>query len=153
MANINELSTGDLEKLIDQVKKLPDALRQAVYSKGLDKGGEIIKEYVEGSIAAEGLIDTGQMLESIKVQKHDAYVEVLPTGTRDRTYKEGVSGGKKSRYRTGSRVRNAEVAFVQEYGTKKQPGTKFMSKAADGSVDDVTEAMATILDEVLEQIF
>lgn len=137
--------TADLEELVADISGLPEALRSEVHERGLDEAGRIIAEYQRGSLAAEGLIDTGELLESITIKKGKGYVDVYPNGKR----------------KNGSR--NEIVAHVLEVGRRPRPGkglfggvikeTEWMGKAAEAAADDVAAAVADIYDEVLERLW
>lgn len=129
------------------------ALGEAAES-ALKKAGERLSAELKSSIGRKGLVDTGQLKDSIKPSKVKAegsarYVEVYPHGTRKKTGKQ-----KKG-------VRNAEVGFVLEYGTSSTPAAHWMSDAFDDVEEEINgileqgigDALEDSLTEIIDEIF
>jgi hypothetical protein len=151
MARINVFDVTALEDVVKRIIALPEAVRKEVRSKGTKAAGEIVREYMRGSLAAkvyphrrngkkpkvwqDDLIDTKELSESLFVDPHDMFVEVYPKGTR-----------------AGSEKRNAEVGFMLEYGSSGFPAFKWISQAAEAAADDVAKAVAEQVDLVLSKL-
>ena len=148
MAQFNRYSTQDIDKLVVAVQRLPQELKSLMYEYGLERAGAIIKDHMETSILEKGLIDTGQLADSIVAEKHDTYVDVAPYG--DRRLKKSRDPKKEP-----TATRNAEVGFVQEYGAPRRhiPATYWMRDGAEASVDEVEVAVLSLYDEILEHLF
>ena len=71
----------------------------------------------------------------VKLKKGVRVIYVTPTGTRKR--------GKK-------RVRNAEIAFVNEYGKKRQKARPFIRTANEKSAEATTQAAMDVYDRFLK---
>lgn len=73
----------------------------------------------------------------VKVQRGGVRViYVYPQGTRTRG--------------RGKKTRNAEIAFVNEYGTRTQAGRPFIRQANEESAKRTTEAAAAVYDRFLQ---
>ncbi len=135
MAKFNMVGLEELEQEIARrAALLPDAAPEM-----LKAGTDILVEYQRGSIIEKGLIDTGDMFDSIragpvKEGRDGWYQEVWPQG-RDR-----------------NGTRNAEKGFILEYGTSRIEQTHWMSEANDAAKDEVVEAMRKVWLEYVERM-
>ena len=135
MAKFNMVGLEELEQEIARRGALlPDAAPEM-----LKAGTDILVEYQRGSIIEKGLIDTGDMFDSIragpvKEGRDGWYQEVWPQG-RDR-----------------NGTRNAEKGFILEYGTSRIEQTHWMSEANDAAKDEVVEAMRKVWLEYVERM-
>lgn len=89
---------------------------------------------------AYGLVRTGQMLRSIKAGKpkwaKGVRVQyITPTGSRRRGKTE---------------TRNAEIAFIAEYGKRNQKARPFMRDAIEAAGDSMEQAAAARYDAWLQ---
>ena len=80
---------------------------------------------------------TGVTLESIKRGK----VKTTKTGRVLHVYLQGVN-------KDGNR--NAEVAFINEFGKHGQPARPFIRDANEGSIDKAVDAAAEVYDKFLQ---
>ena len=88
---------------------------------------------------AYGVEDTGLTLRSIKkgkvkLHKGQRVLYITPTGTRRRGHK---------------RVRNAEIAFINEYGKKGQKARPFIRVGNERSAAPATQAAMAVYDRWL----
>lgn len=101
-------------------------------------GAEKVKSAWRSAVESHGLVDTGDMLESIGYKRNpkkvgdDISVEIYPQGTD----------------RKG--VRNAEKAFILHYGTSSRRGTRFVDDADRMSESDAIPAMEAVWGQFIE---
>lgn len=141
MARLQVSGIAELNKLLSD---LADDIQGEGIDKALIAGGELLAEFFVGATVAEGLVDTGQLRDSMAATKPEGspkYVDVYPQGTR--------SDGK----------RNAEVGAYMEYGVtripplKDVPATHWMSNAVDDTKEDVLDAMEASINETIDKHF
>lgn len=104
----------------------------------LKAGTGVLADYMRGSILEKGLIDSGDLADSIGAGKLQSgedgyYQEVSPHG-RDH---KGVS--------------NAKKGFIQEYGTTRIRSTHWMSEAAEAAEEEVVDAMRNVWNKYAER--
>lgn len=103
----------------------------------LQAGAEKVKAAWRTATEAHGLVDTGDMLESIGFKREpkrvgDVYsIDIYPQG-KDR-----------------KGVRNAEKAFILHYGTSSIKPTHFVDEADDLSEAEAVPAMVEIWEEYI----
>ena len=101
-------------------------------------GAEKVKSAWRSAVESHGLVDTGDMLESIGYARKtkeigDALsIDIYPQGTD----------------RKG--VRNAEKAFILHYGTSSRPGTRFVDDADRMSEAEAIPAMEAVWGQFIE---
>ena len=93
-----------------------------------------------------GVQDTGLTISKIKktkvkVKSGKRVIYIYPQGTRVRG--KGENG-------KPVRVRNAEIAFVNEYGTRRQAARPFVLQGNETSAEETTQAQATVYYRWLE---
>lgn len=98
-------------------------------------GSSALVDAQKRSCVSHKHVDTGDMLNSIKATKirrrdSDRYVDVYPAG-KDR-----------------KGVRNAEKAFITNYGTRSQQGTRWVQSANEGCADEVHEIMRSEMENI-----
>lgn len=121
----------DLEALAD----LPDDTMSGM----LRAGGEVIAQAHKSAIQSDGLVDSGQLRDSIKVSakvrrtSSARSVEIYPQGKRT----DGT--------------RNAEVGFIHEYGAPGRgiPAKQWMRKANEQAEDAACTAAEDVYDNYL----
>ena len=127
--------------------KMPGSV-EAIVGEAADgallEAGERLSEYYRGAISEHGLIDTGELMESIgpttvRVSaKEGRHLDVYPQGTR----KNGT--------------RNAAVGFYHEYGVKRSSprksvnATHWMSNALDDVEEEINEILKRGVAEAME---
>ena len=134
-----DLSYRGLDELIldmQAVAELPDE----VVDEMLNAQADIVVAAQKEQGRAMGVADTGLTLRSIKkgkvkLKKGVRVLYITPTGTRGR--------GK-------TRVRNAEIAFVNEYGKRGQKARPFIQLANEKSAQAATQAAAEVYDRFLK---
>ena len=110
----------------------------------LEAAGERLAEYFRGAIDMYGLVDTGELRESIKPtavkesEKAGRYLDVYPQGKR--------TDGE----------RNAAVGFYQEYGVTRAlprdsiPATHWMSNTVDDVADEIQDIIEQGVADAME---
>ncbi|NBI08647.1 hypothetical protein D1641_01255 [Colidextribacter sp. OB.20] len=142
MAKLSVSGIDDLMLSLEEIASIPDDVAAAM----LDAEAQVVEEYQLGSAATmlKGPYSTGQTALSIRRGKMKKgrdgarMVYVSPTGTNDRG------------------VRNAEVAFINEYGIPKskgrqaRPGRQFIRIANEKAADPAVAEAEKIYDEFLK---
>lgn len=124
---------------LEQLANMPDS----VISEMLDSQANILVEAQKQKARAYGVVDTGEMIDSItkgKLKKllDGQEVSVYPQGSRTR-----------GRYKK-STTRNAEIAFVNEYGKRGQMARPFVRDANAESEPEMEKSAFTIYDNYLK---
>lgn len=141
-------STG-LDKIIDDMEAMSQDTGELA-QRMLFVGAEEIKKAWKKAAEKKNVRLTGQLIESIGYPRKSKKVgsllslDIYPQGYS--TYTIEKNGKKVMRQIP---VRNAEVAFVNHYGTGKRPGTHFVDDADDLSGPMVEEACTKVYDEWL----
>lgn len=120
---------------MDELAELPDD----VLSEMLYAGAEIVTEAHRSKVQSIGLVETGQLRDSIsssskiKRTKNTRSVDIYPQGTRE----DGV--------------RNAEVGFIYEYGAPGRgiAARQWMRAANEQAEDAAGEAAEAVYDNYL----
>ena len=124
------------DELIEQMKKQSDLMDTAA-AEVLEAGAEVLVKSWQDAIKQYGLIDTGDMLNSVAPTK-----AVVTTGFKYiEVYPQGVD-------RKG--VRNATKAFVNHYGRGNRQATHFVDTAEKNAAGPAVEAMAEVWAKKLE---
>lgn len=96
--------------------------------------------------------------ETMGVRDPESNVHILDQLKRKKA-KQDKSGGHEditfsgSRQRGGSRTRNAEIAFINEYGKRGQPARPFIGQAMTQNAEKITEPAERILGDWIEKNF
>lgn len=131
------LDMSGMDEVIEQMKNM-QMLSSEVADEMLLAGAEVMKKSWQKSISRFGLIDTGDMLKSVGYPRkpkniNDARtIDVYPQG-KDR---DGV--------------RNAEKAFVLNYGRSNMDPTGFVDFAEEQAEAERDAAMKRIWDNFIE---
>lgn len=140
MARFEVRGFGDLIADIASLAKLPEEAMDDM----LHAEADVVEPAIKAKAEAYGVKDTGMTVESIKRGK----AKKSPDG---RTMLISPQGTRK---RGNTEVRNAEIAFINEYGrgTDKQiqPARPFMRDAVAESEDEAVEAAQKVYDEYLK---
>lgn len=131
MAKFNTVGFDDLEK---EFLKQSEVAAKAI-PKMLEAGAEVLVKAQKEEAKALKVENKGDLIRSIKATKVkqtdiDASITVAPTG------------------KNRSGVRNAEVGFVNEYGTSKQPARPWMETANIKSEEKVHQAMVKVWEDM-----
>lgn len=133
-----KMDTSGLQDIIRLLRKA-DAQTGKVAQEMVMAGAEEIKKGWQQAILAHGLVDSGQMLESVGYPKKPtvkngvAEIDVYPQGKDKRG------------------VRNAEKAFIQHYGSSRVKPTRFVDDAEEMSADAAVEAARTVFDKKMKE--
>ena len=134
-----ELSTQGLDGLIDDMTVLMELPDETVLEM-LTAEAEVVAAAQQSEAQSMGVYATGKTAGSIsydkklKVKGASRAIYVSPKGTRS----------------DGNKRRNAEVAFVNEYGKAGQPARPFINTANEKSADAAVEAAAGVYDKYLK---
>lgn len=125
-----------LELSMKEIAEIPDSVKDEM----LQAEAAVLVPVMRAKAQAYGLKDTGLMIDSIKPgkpkkTKTGRALYVTPQGKRRR--------GKQN-------TRNAEIAFIGEYGTKKIKARPFMRDAAAAAAEQVEQAAFGVYDAWLK---
>ncbi len=128
MARIEISGLVDVLNSMEKLAQIPDG----VINDMLNAQSEVVVKAQKKTGLRMGIHRTGVTLQSIKAgnvkrRRDGAYVDVYPQGTN----KDGN--------------RNAEVAFINEYGKRGQPARPFIRTANEESAAETTRAAEKIL--------
>lgn len=120
-----------LDELALSMEELAD-IPESVINEMLVAGAEVVEKAQLASGMAAGVNDTGMTLHSLKTEP--------PKGKKVKIKFEG------SRPNGNKTKRNAEVAFLNEYGvpSKGMPAKNWIQNANEAAADAMTEAEAEI---------
>lgn len=138
MGTFNWVGLDELELSLEELAKLPSGVQDEM----LRASADVVTEAQQRKADAYGIRDTGMMIESIGSGRPGPYpdgrkIDVWPKGTR--------RNGKKTK-------RNAEIAYIAEYGREKQPARPFMRDANEECASEATEAAGAVYDAWLRSI-
>lgn len=131
MAEFKAVGLDELALSLQEIAEIPEDIQGEM----LRAQGNIVAQAQRESAQRYGIQRTGTLIRSIKpgkvkLDKHGSRVlYVTPVGSR-------VRGGKKTT--------NAEIAFLNEYGTRGQRARPFMRDANERSAEAATQAAADI---------
>lgn len=131
MAEFKAIGLDELSLSLQEIAEIPEDIQDEM----LQAQGNIVARAQRESAQRYGIQRTGTLIRSIKpgkvkLDKHGSRVlYVTPVGSR-------VRGGKKTT--------NAEIAFLNEYGTRGQRARPFMRDANERSAEAATQAAADI---------
>lgn len=140
MAKVEFSGIDQLELSFAEVAKLPDEVVDAMLDARADVVVAAQRQAAERML--KGPYDTGETVRSIKKGKPklrdgQRVLYVTPTGSRKR--------GK------AKAVRNAEIAFINEYGTRKIPARNFIRTANESCADAAVAAEFEVYSRYLEE--
>lgn len=132
---------NDFEKLALEFGNLPGTLLAKAREELLPEAGRIMAEYQRGTIQQKGIVDTGQLRDSVRsrIPKEGDRVNVAPVGRRKPVGKKDVG------------ERNAAVAFIQHYTDGKGKG--WIDDANKAAEEDVFNLAERRLGEILDGWF
>lgn len=143
MAQFDSAGLDGLMMSLGELAALPDEVARDM----LIAEGEILKDAHVRKLRELGLVESGQLAESVAVSKRlhkgkdGPYILVAPQGTR------------KPRGKQKTGVRNAEVGFIQEFGAPKRriKPKQWMRVANEGAVSAAVDAAAQVYDKWLKR--
>ena len=139
MATLEALGFDSLEQVFREISEIP----WSVTEDALDAMAETAMPKIRGSG------------ESMGVRDPESEVHILDKLKRNKA-KQTDSGGYETvtfsgtRTRHGTRTRNAEIAFINEYGKRGQPARPFMARALDANQDAILGAAEQIVGDWIE---
>lgn len=136
MAEIGFEGLTELMLDLEDVANIP----QDVQDEMLSAQADVVAAAQKEKARAYGVADTGLLISSIKkgrpkTKKGVRVIYVTASGSRRR--------GKTT-------VRNAEIAFLNEYGTKHQRARPFIRDANEASAEAATAAAMQVYDKYLQ---
>ena len=134
MAEFDVSGLDDLMLSLQDVADLPETVQDAM----LDAQADVVLQSQQS--AAQAIADTGQTARSLRKSKPRTRKGV-------RSISITFAG---SRKRGETTPRNAEIAFVNEYGKKGVPARNFIRKANEQSAAASTQAAKEIYDQYLQ---
>ena len=142
MANFSVSGLDEFMLSMQQVAELPDEVIDDMLKAGADVAAEAQRK--EAAAVLRGPYATGETALSIEKGKvklrrdGSRVIYVTPTGTRKRG-KQKIS-----------KTRNAEIAYVNEYGTDSSQARGFIRKANEKCADETTTAEFMVYNRFLE---
>lgn len=133
MAEFDVSGLDDLMLSLQDIADLPETVQDAM----LNAQADVVLRAQQS--AAQAIADTGQTARSLRKSKPRTRKGV-------RSISITFAG---SRKRVNTTTRNAEIAFVNEYGKKGVPARNFIRKANEQSAAASTQAAAAVYDQYL----
>lgn len=143
--------TRGLDATIKQMKQLGEMTGDAA-DKMLVAGASEVKKAWKKAADIHKLRLTDQMRDSIGYPKKPRDVngvrtmDIYPQGVS--TYTETKKGKRVERKKA---IRNAEIAFINHYGTSRKPATHWVDTADDLAEEPTVEAMKAVWDEEMRK--
>ena len=134
MAEFDVSGLDDLMLSLQDVADLPETVQDAM----LDAQADVVLQAQQS--AAQAIAYTGQTARSLRKSRPRTRKGV-------RSISITFAG---SRKRGDTTTRNAEIAFVNEYGKKGVPARNFIRKANEQSAAASTQAAASVYDQYLQ---
>lgn len=132
----------ELTAAFDKISKVPEEVQM----KALTAMEEVAASKIKSSGEAYGVRDPDSpvhVLDSIKVNK--------PKKTDSGGYADVTFSG--TRTRNGKQYRQAEIAFINEYGKTNQQARPFVGEAMNKNADAIAEAGAKVILDWTENNF
>lgn len=124
------------DELVADLKKNAELLDSAA-PEMLQAGAAVVADAWRDAIQSHGLIDTGDMLDS-----------VAPSNLVNSSTEKKIAVYPQGRDRKG--IRNAEKAFINHYGASRRKATHFVDDAETKAEGPAVEAMAAVWYNKLE---
>lgn len=143
-------STDGLDDLINDLKVMGE-LSGEMAEEMLLAGAEEVKQAWRKAAKMHKHLLTEQMFNSIdysrkpKLVSDMKIIDIYPQGMSTYT----ISNGKK--YARQDPVRNAEIAFIKNYGTSKHPGSHWVDTADELSAEPVEKAMREVYEKKMKE--
>ena len=142
MPKLNLTGLDDLLKAFENISEVPDD----VVNRALTEMETIAADEIKASGERYGVRDPESnvhVLDSIKMNK--------PQRTDTGGYADVTFSGTRQRNKT--RTRNAEIAFINEYGKRSQQARPFIGEAMNKKAREIVQAGADIITEWMEKEF
>lgn len=137
MASFEVGGIQQAEAMLNELASIPDDYAETL----LFDGGEILARHIRTEAMRAGHVDTGSMVKGIKLKRK---VVIDKDGVKYVT----ISAVGSSRRKDKS-MGNAQKAFWANYGTSKQPGTRFWDKGEQAAEKE----MQQVFDNKMDQIY
>lgn len=137
MANVEMDGIQQVETVLNKLASIPEEEAQTL----LFDGGEILARHIRTEAMRAGHVDTGSMVKGIRVKRK---IVIDKDGAKYVT----ISAVGSSRRRNQT-MGNAQKAFWANYGTSKQPGTRFWDKGEQAAEKE----MQQVFDNKMDQIY
>lgn len=146
MAEIGFVGLDDLMLSMEEIAQIPDDVKD----KMLDAQADVVVFAQRAKARAYGVEDTGLVISSInkgkpKLKNGARVIYVTPSNTRSRVARNRKTGEKKV-----TKVRNAEIAFINEYGDRRQRARPFVRDANEACAEATTQAGLAVYDKWLK---
>lgn len=142
MARVTLDGMDALDKIFGQLGNIPfEVTRQA-----LDEMAEVAEARVRASGDTMGVRDPESSVHILDKIRH-----TKPKQTQSGGYSDVTFSGK--RRRGNSATRNAEIAFINEYGKEGQPARPFIRTAAEGGADAIAAPGEKVVGDWFESTF
>lgn len=145
VVNIPRLDVRGFDGLIDAFEHLMD-VPDSVVEDALTVMETIAAKEIRTSGENYGVRDpesSVHVLDKIKVNK--------PKRTKEGGYADVTFSG--TRTRNGKQTRNAEIAFINEYGKRNQQARPFVGEAMNKNAEKIVQAGANVIGEWMEKEF
>lgn len=130
----------DLMLSMKEIADIPDDVKDEMLRAKAAVVVPAMKARAEAMGIRQNIPDGGRMIDSIKAGKPKS----TKTGRAVFVYPQGT------RTRGNTKTRNAEVAFVAEYGKKKVKPRPFMKEAVEASAEQAEKASLEVYDAFLK---
>ena len=140
MASLELLGFDSLEQAVRRIQDMPWSVKEDALDAMADEAAALIRS-------------TG---ESMGVRDPESDVHILDRIKTNKA-KQTQSGGYETitfsgtRTRNGRKTRNAEIAFVNEYGKRNQPARPFIGTAMSKNEDRITDPAEEIIGDWIER--
>lgn len=142
MASLELTGFDDLEAALRRISEIPWPVTESA----LDAMAEVALPEIKSKGEAMGVRDPESNVHILDQLKRKKAKQDKSGGHEDITF----SG---SRQRGGSRTRNAEIAFINEYGKRGQAARPFIGQAMTQNAEKITEPAERILGDWIENNF
>lgn len=142
MPRLELTGMDDLLKAFENISQVPDS----VVDRALTEMETIAADEIKSSGERYRIRDQESnvhILDNIKINK--------PKRTENGGYADVTFSG--SRTRHGNNTRNAEIAFINEYGKRNQQARPFIGEAMNKKAKEIVQAGADIVTEWMEKEF
>ena len=136
MARLVYSGTADLVSDLNAVLRIPDDVKRNM----LQAGADVIVEKQKQNVP----VNTGTLRESIIVSE-------IKTNTGGGTATVAFDGIHHVSKKNGRKARNAEVAYVNEYGKKGQTATQFIRRSNEQAAGLAADAAAKVYSAWLDE--
>lgn len=142
MPRLDLTGLDELLKAFENISEVPDS----VVERALTEMETIAAEEIKSSGERYGVRDhesNVHILDKIKMNK--------PKRTESGGYADVTFEG--TRQRGGTKTRNAEIAFINEYGKRNQQSRPFIGEAMNKKAKEIVQTGADIITEWMEKEF